>query len=713
MKIVSLTVLVLLVLMPCGTAAAESEGLAAESLWDWSYVADPQISPDGNTVAFVLVSTVREEDGYSSDIWIADNGRNKPFTTHAGPDSRPRWSPDGKKLAFISKRAEKAQIYILDIDGGEARQLTETEEGASDFAWSRDSTRIAFLSKDLTAKERREKEERRANEADRSASDVDRKKLEKREKLKAKEEIVLESLKTRADGSPGFIQQRNRLRNHIWIVEIGEEYPQQASRITHGDYDDGPPEWSADGRMIYFSAIRKEDAEYQLGDTEIYRVAVNNNGSSEPIPLTKHKGPDDRPLVSPDGKWIAFTGYDVADRPPSYAVEELYIMRPDGSQRRLLTAEYQRAVGDGVGSDVSAPISGSSNNIQWKRDSKSIYFTSADQGQVNIQEIRIKGLRVTPLTRLDRGGILSFTVSGKSELAVLYTDATLPAQIFTLQANRPQQSRWSQITELNSEFVSYSPYEEIWYDSFDGKKIQGWLIRPLDFDDGNSYPLILYIHGGPHYMYGTAFFHEFQVLVNAGYLVFISNPRGSTGYGSEFGNMIQYRYPGDDFKDLMAGVDELIERPYVDVDRLGVAGGSGGGLLTAWTVGHSNRFKAAVSQRAVINWYSFVGTADLNYNFVQRWFQDFPWRDADDYLTRSPIHYADKVTTPVLIIHSEDDFRVPLEQDLQFYTALKMQKKRVKLVLYPQESHSLSRAGRPSHRISRLNYILAWFDELL
>jgi|TARA_B100000315_G_scaffold260820_1_gene325859 dipeptidyl aminopeptidase/acylaminoacyl peptidase len=710
MKTVLLRVIQSLLLLAAayGSEAAEPVGLTSESLWQWSYVADPQISPDGNSVAFVQVTTLKEEDRYSSDIWVAGEGGKKPFTTHAGPDSRPRWSPDGDRLAFISKRGEKAQIYILDVSGGEARQLTDMEEAVSDFAWSRDGTRIAFLSKDLTAQEREEKE---ARDDGRTASKLDGDKLESQGELKAKEEIVLESLKTRADGSPEFIQQRHRQRNHIWIVEVDGQYPGASSRITHGDYDDGTPHWSADGGMIYFSAIRKQDAEYQLGDSEIYRVAAS--GDSEPIPLTDHRGPDSRPLVSPDGKWIAFTGYDVDERPPSYATQELYVMRPDGSQRRLLTAEYERAVGDGVGSDVLAPIAGSSSRIQWKRDSKSLYFTSADRGQVNIQEVRVRDSRITPLTELEQGGILSFTVSGESELTVLYTDATLPAQVFTMQANRPQQNRWTEITAVNSDMANYSTYEEIWYESFDDLSIQGWVVRPIDFDPDDSYPLILYIHGGPHAMYGTAFFHEFQVLANAGYLVFITNPRGSTGYGTEFGNIIQYRYPGDDFKDLMAGVDELIERPYVDADRLGVAGGSGGGLLTAWTVGHTDRFKAAVTQRAVINWYSFVGTADLNYNFAERWFRDFPWGDADDYLSRSPIHYADQVTTPVLIIHSEDDFRVPLEQDLQFYTALKMQKKKAKLVLFPEESHGLSRAGRPSHRISRLNYILAWFDELL
>ncbi|MCG8456750.1 MAG: S9 family peptidase, partial [Holophagales bacterium] len=251
--------------------------------------------------------------------------------------------------------------------------------------------------------------------------------------------------------------------------------------------------------------------------------------------------------------------------------------------------------------------------------------------------------------------------------------------------------------------------EERWIESFDGPEIQGWLMTPPGFDPERRYPLVLYIHGGPHTMYGTSFFHEFQLLAHAGYLVLYTNPRGSTGYGSDFGNIIQYRYPGDDYHDLMAAVDAVLERGFADPHRLAVAGGSGGGLLTGWIVGKTDRFAAAAAQRNVTNWHSFVGTADLNRFFVDTWFRATPWEDPGEYLRRSPLRYADRITTPLLLIHSEQDYRTPLEQSLQLYTALRMQEKTARLVIFPEESHGLSRTGRPSHRIARLEHILEWF----
>ncbi|NJO13069.1 MAG: S9 family peptidase [Gammaproteobacteria bacterium] len=253
----------------------------------------------------------------------------------------------------------------------------------------------------------------------------------------------------------------------------------------------------------------------------------------------------------------------------------------------------------------------------------------------------------------------------------------------------------------------------MWVDSFDRTRIQGWILKPPGFDAQRRYPMILYIHGGPHAMYGSGFFHEFQVLAQAGYVVLITNPRGSTGYGGQFANVIQYRYPGDDYRDLMVAVDEVLKRGYVDEKRLGVAGGSGGGLLTSWIVGQTDRFAAAVVERAVTNWHSFVGSADLNYFFATHWFRDFPWRDSKDYLERSPLSHVDKVKTPVLVIHSEHDYRTAIDQGLQYYAALKMLRKPAKLAVFPESSHGLSRDGRPSQRVERLKLITGWFEEHL
>jgi dipeptidyl aminopeptidase/acylaminoacyl peptidase len=253
------------------------------------------------------------------------------------------------------------------------------------------------------------------------------------------------------------------------------------------------------------------------------------------------------------------------------------------------------------------------------------------------------------------------------------------------------------------------PYEQVLYSSFDGQQIQGWVLKPPSFDATKQWPLVLYIHGGPHSAYGATFFHEFQVLANAGYVVLITNPRGSTSYGEAFANVIQYRYPGDDYRDLMAGVDLLLARGYIDPQRLLVGGGSGGGLLTSWTITQTDRFAAALVERAVTNWYSFVGTSDMNHYFGTHWFRDLPWRETADYLARSPLQHVENVHTPALVIHSTDDYRTALDQGLQFYTALKMQGKPAQLVVFPESSHGLSRDGRPSQRVRRLEVILDWF----
>ncbi len=689
---------------------SEANGLVAEALWDWSYVGDPRVSPAGDKVAYVVVRTDKQKDRYSSDIWILDlkTGKKKPLTTHKTNDSQPRWSPDGKRLAFVSGRAERSQIFVLDMEGGEARQLTEMAMGAGGFAWSPDGKRIAFVSLTPTEEEKKAKEE--AEKAEKERREAPRK-TDKGGKLEtAKKEQVIENLFFRSDGSPGYLPAEWA---HVWTVPVGDAFPAKATRVTHGDYDDGAPVWSADGETLYFSAIRKEDAEYRLNDSEIYRVPAD--GSADPEPITNRFGPDGAPRVSPDGRWIAYIGYDERGRGYSYHVRNLYIMRPDGGGVRSLTEEYDRSVADGTGQDVASPF-GQGSRFQWGADSKTLYFTSADQGQTQIMRVSVDGGPVQPATRLESGNIGGFTVGSNGVVAVIHSDPTSPFNLATFSVDQPDPKTWTRQTEINAEpmkAVTRRPYEEIRYKSFDDMEIQGWLIKPADFDPGRKYPMILYIHGGPHTMYGETFFFEFQMLADAGYLVLITNPRGSTGYGTAFGNIIQYNYPGDDYKDLMTGVDVVLKRGYVDEARLGVAGGSGGGLLTTWTIGHTDRFAAAIAQRNVTNWHSFIGTSDANYFFTQRWFRDFPWNGVDEYLRRSPLTYVGNVKTPTLLIHSDQDYRTPLEQSLQYYLSLKMQKKPAKLVIFPNESHGLSRGGRPSHRVARLNHIRDWFDQHL
>ncbi len=680
--------------LPLGAAPA----LEAASLRDFTWVSEPQISADGRRVVFLKTVVDALHDDYASEAWLIDGERApRALTNGAGDVTSPRFSPDGTRLAFVSKRSGKRQVHVLELAGGEAWQLTDDAEGVQGFAWSPDGGRIAFASRapDLS--------EEAAKAPDAAAG-------------LSKPAFVTDRLATRSDGRPGWLPAR---RAHLWVVATAS--PKAAARrITSGDYDDGLPEWASDGKTLYFSAVRKPDADRQASDTEIY--AVPADGGAEPKALTSRKGPDDAPRVSPDGRWIAYTGFDETT-PQSYSVTHLYVMSTTTGERRALARGLDRAIGDAVIADMGAPR-GEGGGLIWRADSQAVYFASADRGVAQLMEATLDG-RYRALTQLTDGDIRAFDVDRSGRVVAVHSSASHPAELVAFAVkDAAREGSWRQLSSFNAALAAKSgfvPYEEFWFKGaaplvslFDGHApasqqwIQSWIVKPPDFDASRHYPLVLYIHGGPHAMYGTAFFHEMQVLAHAGYVVLIANPRGSTGYGEKFGDVIHNHYPGDDYLDLMAGVDALIARPYIDRERLYVAGGSGGGLLSAWTVGHTGRFRAAVVERSVTNWYDFVGVSDLNYYFVTRWFRDLPWRDSADYLARSPLSYVDKVTTPVLVIHNENDFRAPLDQGLQYYTALKMLGKPARLAVFPDSSHGMSRDGRPNQRIERLNLILDW-----
>jgi dipeptidyl aminopeptidase/acylaminoacyl peptidase len=683
----SILFLLLLQAQP-STASAQASpaprGLAANSLWKWQFVSDPQVSPDGSKIAYVHITVDEEKDGYKSSIWLAEaaSGRLKQVTLGDARDLAPRWSPDGTRLAFLSnRRGSPAQIYVLSMDGGEARQITKVKNGASNIEWSPDGRRIAFISRLSPPGE---------PQADKKDAGKER----------APKERVVTRLTYRVDGS-GYLPEGF---THIFVVpsEGGE-----ARQVTSGDFNHSAPDWSPDGRVIAFSAIRKPYADYELDDSEIYVISPEGG---EAKALTDRRGPDDSPIWSPDGTKIAYTGND--EKMWSYTLTRLYVMNADGTGKRELTVGFDRSVGDGVGADVAAPIGGVGRRLAWSPDGKSILFTSADRGSSNIRAVAVEGGTVDEVTKGNHD-LSAFSIGGKGTVAAIISGPTEPFDLYTLTLAAAAPRRLTSVNAENLKGVEVSRPESFWYRSFDGREIQGWAMKPVGFIEGRKYPMLLYIHGGPHALYGNNFFHEFQVLAARGYVVLFTNPRGSSGYGQEFGNIIQYRYPGDDYKDLMAGVDEVLKRGYVDSDRMGVMGGSGGGLLTAWVIGHTKRFAAACAQRGVYNWYSFTNTADFNYMFAKRWFKDFPWKDPEGYLARSPISYVADITTPLLIIHNEEDWRVPISQGEELFTALKMLKREVKMVRFPQEPHGLSRMGRPSHRIARIDHIVDWMDQHL
>jgi dipeptidyl aminopeptidase/acylaminoacyl peptidase len=696
--------LALVALAPSGAPAAPAAPLRAESIRDLVWPADPQFSPDGKRVAFVRTVVDGPADDYTSDVWIVDaDGAPRALTADPADDTMPRWSPDGRRLAFVSNRSGKKQIHLLDLAGGEPWQLTTVPDGVSGYAWSRDGKRIAFTSTTPLPDEKAAL----PPEPDPASK-------------QAKPPFVTERLRTRNDGVPGWLTAK---RTHVWVVATDAGPKAEAKRITGGDYDDRDPQWSADGTQVYFTSVRKPNADYVATDTELY--AVPADGSAEPRALTTRRGPDETPVVSPDGRYVAYTGFDDRQPPASYSQTRLYLLDLRSGDSRPLAVGFDRGINDSAISDSGAPR-GDGVRLIWRADSKAVYYVSADRGQVQLYEATLDG-KWRQLTRLAQGEVRVADVSRDGRVAAVYSGPAQPPELRTFALrDSARESAWRAVTDFNAALVASGrlvPYEEIWYEgqapsvtAFEGHAardrqwIQGWILKPPGFDASRKYPFVLYIHGGPHTMYGTAFFHEFQVLANAGYVVLITNPRGSTGYGEAFGNVIQYRYPGDDYHDLMRGVDAVLARGYVDEQRMVVGGGSGGGLLTAWTIGHTNRFKAALVERAVTNWHGFVGTADLNYFFGTRWFRDFPWRDVPNYLDRSPLSYVDNVQTPALVLHNQDDFRVSLDQGLQYYAALRMAGKPAKLAVYPDSSHGMSRNGRPSQRISRIELILDWFD---
>ncbi len=657
---------------------------------------DPQWSPDGKRLVVVHTTVDTARDDYATDLWVRAEGTWRALTSDAAADTTPRWSPDGHWLAFVSARVGKRQVWLLDMQaGGEPLQLTDLADGVGAYAWSPDSTRIAVVSRTPMPTEA-------------AALPPEPVPGDKR----APAPYVTDRLRTRNDGTPGWATLK---RAHLWVVAVTDAPKATARRVTDGPYEDGEPAWSGDGQWLLFSGARKAD-ERDWPDTELYRVPVD--GSAAPQALTQRPGPDAGPLVSPDGNWVAWTGFDETTPPASHRVTHLYAARldaltADGKLQPLaLTPGFDRSVGEAVGTDSGAPRSGGTR-LQWCADSRCLRFAAADQGQSPLFAVGLEG-RQQRLTGFASGDVREFSVSARGELAAVYATPAVPAELYLAArgqwgAAEPLRAWQATTQESFGATGRFVPYEQVRYPSFDGQQIQGWVLKPPNFDAAKKWPLVLYIHGGPHSAYGATFFHEFQVLANAGYVVLITNPRGSTSYGEAFANVIQYRYPGDDYRDLMAGVDLMLARGYIDPQRLLVGGGSGGGLLTAWTITQTDRFAAALVERAVTNWHSFVGTADMNHYFGTHWFRDLPWRETADYLARSPLQQVDSIHTPALVIHSTDDYRTALDQGLQFYAALKMQGKPAQLAVFPESSHGLSRDGRPSQRVRRLEVILDWF----
>lgn len=664
---------VLLALL-AGAAFGAKPGLTSDTIWEMRSVSEPQITKDGKSIIYVLGWSDKMVDQRYSNLWIvgSDGKENRPITTGAFRDTSPRISPDGTRIAYISNRSGKNQIHVRWLDTNQEAQITDLQQAPSNIEWSPDSKWIGYTARVPAKPGFSIKMPERPNGA-----------------RWADPPIVITSLRWTADGQgilqPGY--------THVFVISATGGAPKQ---VTSGDYNHGGGQggggfaFSEDGKSIYVSTNRIPDAEYNLEGGDIYAYSIEDGSVKQ---LTNRKGPDADPVPGPGGKKIAYVGHDWKFQ--SYTVNHLYLMDPDGGNPKNVTASLDR--------DVRSP--------HWSWDGKSIYFLVEDKGNQQLYSLDVASGNYKAVTSGIQQLGPTFTIANNQMVATVRSTPEQPGDVVVLPAYRdnPQPTRLTNVNESLLSQYQLGKVEELTFDSFDGKPMQGWIIKPPDFDPSKKYAFILDIHGGPHSMYGVSFQHELQIQAAHGYVVLYMNPRGSTGYGEEFGNIIHTHYPGDDFKDLMLGVDKMVEKGYIDPKKLCVTGGSGGGLLTAWVIGHTDRFAAAVSQYPVTDWVTQAGTADGGYTHSALWMKTLPWDDPKQFIDHSPIYFAKNFKTPTMVITGESDRRTPIAESEELYFALKARKVPAVLVRVPEEFHGIR--GRNSHYIEKIEYILAWMEK--
>jgi dipeptidyl aminopeptidase/acylaminoacyl peptidase len=680
--------------------------LTEKDLFDFVWVANPQVSPDGKHVAFTRVSVDEKRTGYESSIWtVATDGKETPVRmTNGKHDAQPRWSPDGRQIVFVrggekdeASKPRPGQLAMLSLTGGEARTITDLPKGASNPVWSPDGKQIAFMSS--TTLEDIEKAQRKKS----GAKGGDAKEPENDHES----DVHVISRAVYRSNDEGYLDPKRH--EHIWMLQAptASDEPAKPVQLTSGNFDEDEVVWSQDGSRIYFLTRRVDEPYYELPTTDIYSVLSAGGNPERLATVPMQIG---NLVLSPDGRKLAFHGA-VTQPVRSYSEPDLWVMdvAPDAKPRNL-TADYDFDMGSSVFGDNAAPRGGHGRALYWSGDGRWLFDLVEKQGRTPIVEVDTQTGAVTEVTRGDQA-VLDFSMNTEASAIVgLISTPVMIGDLFAVASDGTQ----TRITDFNGKLwsqLNLTAPEEINYPSFDGKRIQGWVQKPPDFDPQKKYPLILDIHGGPHAAYGWVFDHEFQWMAAKGYVVLYPNPRGSTSYGQDFGNIIQYHYPGDDYRDLMAGVDELLKRGYVDKNKLAVTGGSGGGVLTDWTITHTDRFAAAASQRDISNWASWWYTADFTL-FQPTWFKAPPFEDPEDYNNRSAITFVKNIHTPVLFVLGESDYRTPQDSGgEQLFRALKYLKRSTAMAVFPRETHELSRSGEPWHRIERLEYIVGWFDK--
>jgi acylaminoacyl-peptidase len=657
-----------------GAAAAQVQPLQPADLFQLEAAASPRISPDGRQIAYLRNRNDINTDRTVGSLWLidADGSDHLPLVTGAMSVSSPRWSPSGDRIAYVSSRDGRSVLRMIWMEDGRDAEIAVLPAGASGLRWSPQGDRLAFASF------------RPAPGAAAAPLPPAPPGSEWAAGARVEERLVY-----RIDGI-GPVPNGNQ---QIFIVDAEGGAPVQVSQgplTASGDFS-----WSPDGGALVFSADRRPDSDTAAPDSELHLLDL---AGGQTVQLTDRIGPDNSPRISPDGELIAYLGYD--DRRMGYHNSELWVMPVDGGEPRSLTADLDRSV----------------SNPQWSRDGRGVYVQYDDRGDRRIAYVtldgevrnRTTGTGPAAFGRPYTGG--GFTVSRDGRIATTVSTPARPAEL----AVSGRRGGLNVIARLNEDLLARRTVgqveEVIWESSHDGREIQGWAMYPPDFDPEQDYPLILEIHGGPFSAYAPVFSMEFQLMAAQGYVVFYTNPRGSTSYGYEFANLIHHNYPGQDYDDLMSGVDAMIARGSIDEDRLFVTGGSGGGVLTAWIVGNTDRFAASVVAKPVINWASFVLYSDFPAFFYRYWFSAPPWEDPDQYWRRSPLSLVGEVDTPTMLMVGGSDVRTPVAETEQYYSALRLRGVPTRLVVIPDSFHGIANS-RPSRLLTKVAEILRWFEE--
>jgi dipeptidyl aminopeptidase/acylaminoacyl peptidase len=662
------------------------------------WIADPQISPDGRSIAFTLVRIDAAEDEYRTDLWLASvpapGGETLPPRplTYDGRSGQPRWSPDGARLAFVrrSEHGKPGQLHVLPLAGGEGRAVTSLVKGAHSPAWSPDGTRLAFVS---------------GHDPEKDTADA---KPPKHEPARV---VTGPEFRWNNEGFTDFDH-----LDHLWVVAVDGGEP---TRLTAGRrFKEDALAWSPDGRELRFITDRRETPWFDKPgeDSDLRSVSVTLASPTEGADTTliaDIAGPIGPYVEHADGRVLAVGGVR-AEKPNTYEANHLLLFdgaRPMTSPR-VLTQGMDLHVGEGINSDQHPPRGGGSLPLGFALGGKAAVFVHARRGAAHLSLCDLASGKVEDLTPKDRE-VIAGTISGDGKrVALTLGSVRTPGELCVYDLER---RTLTPVFDANAEMLSsvaLGDVEEIDYPSADGTRIQGWIMKPPGFDAKLKYPLLLQIHGGPHTAYGVGFFHEYRVQAAAGYVVLYTNPRGSTSYGQKFADCIQYQFPGVDHDDLMAGVDHVIAKGYIDTARMGVTGGSGGGLLTNWIIAKTHRFAAAITQRCVSDWAGMFYSCDFAM-FQPFWFRGAPWEHPDDFAKHSPMNYLTDIQTPLMVIHSEEDWRTPIAQGEVMFRGLLYQKKPVVMVRFPGENHELSRSGMPSRRVQNQQHIRRWFDHFL